>query len=94
MIYANFTKTQIIEADFTNANLENANLTGANLAEVKINDASLKKANLTDASLLNMRGLRQRQIDEAFCWEGHNTSVTSAEEYLLEPPPQKNVPTD
>lgn len=91
---ANFTEAQVIKTDLRNASLNKSDFTDAFLSEVKIGDASLKEVNFTKASLLNMYNLRQWQLDEAFCWEGHNTFVTSAEEYLLEPPPQKNVPTD
>ena len=93
---ANFTKTQIIEADFSNTILKHADFTGAYLAKVKISNASLKEANLTDSSLLDMYGLRQWQINDAFRWKKRydSTFITSAEGFSLERPPVRERPPE
>lgn len=85
---ATFTEAYIVKADFTDADLRSANFTGASLKGVKIGDATLKDTNLTDAQLLNMHGLQQHQLDEAFRLKGHKTLIRLAEGHSLEPPPE------
>ena len=88
LLNATFTGARIVNADFTDAELECVDFTDALLKEVKIEGARLKDTNLTDAELLNVQGLQQHQLDEAFRWKGHSTSVSSAEGCLLKPPPE------
>lgn len=88
LLGAIFTKAQIVEAGLIEAELEHVDFTGALLKGVTINGATLRGANLSDAQLLNMHGLQQHQLDEAFRLKGHKTLIRLAEGDSLEPPPE------
>lgn len=71
--------------EFNNAILVGTIFIGADMNEVKMHEAKLKNVNLTSARLLQVHGLTQPQLDQAFCWEGCDTIIISPDEDELNP---------
>lgn len=89
-----FIGAQMLEPEFNEANLMNANFMGAVLVEAEMDEATLENVNFTDTHLYETYGLSQLQLNEAFRWKGHNTSVSFTDGRSLEPPPEKGKPAE
>jgi uncharacterized protein YjbI with pentapeptide repeats len=63
--FANLTDADLSDSDLSGADLSVANLSGANLRLVNLSGANLSGAKLSRADLSVLKGLTQRQLDEA-----------------------------